>query len=125
MTRADGSEIHGRAIQAEGKSTRIKDHSGNASFSDIQRISVIGRKDPTAAERACKEFVLLLLRGERKLREATYNRLVWFPSSADLALRPLGGANQPFAGTSDLNGSQRKVVQDMVQGSNPVVIVHG
>jgi hypothetical protein len=125
MIRADGSEIHGRAIQAEGKTTKIKDHEGKASFDRIQRICVVGRKDPTASERACKEFILLLLRGERKLRAAAYNRLVWFPSCAGLASRPVDGASQLYAGTSNMNESQRKVVQDMVQGSNPVVIVHG
>jgi hypothetical protein len=126
MNRADGSEIYGRAVRANGKTTRIRSPDGKSSLDEVQHVRVMGRQDPTAAERACKEFLLLLLRGERKLQDTNYIRLLWFPSKLDLARFPLDEANLLLPTTADdLNQSQRRVVMDMVQTRNPAVIAHG
>jgi len=129
MTDTRGQEYLGNAQAAKGKKTIIKIQ-GNLGSCDIASIKVIGRHEPTNAERAWDELIHRLLIGQTDLRRSPFIRAVWFPK---WKITTLAGAEYESkseippdctTATANLNDSQKCVVREMVCGA-PMVVTHG
>lgn len=118
MTDTSGREYTGRARGAHGKHTTIG-FSGERLTGTLQSVKVVGRQELTNSERARDEFVLLLLRGERFLRDYPFIQRVWFPRDNTARVDPPLLTEIP-----GLNDSQLQVVSAMI-GPSPLVVVHG
>jgi hypothetical protein len=123
MTNADGHEFIGRPVKACGKTTSIRFRGGAKLSGTLESVRVVGREEPTNSERACDEFVLLVLRGERKLRASRFVRFLWFPTSAE-SNQPRTREPPPSRPIQGLNASQNDVVAAMTS-SRPLVVVQG
>ncbi|KAM5545226.1 hypothetical protein V8D89_001337 [Ganoderma adspersum] len=135
-----GHTITGHAVHAEGKRTGVVVSGGNGFRGEIERIRTVGREEPTLAERARDEFILLLLRGELpSLVQSPFVRALWFPEAAAAAAgrgRALAGREGGDDGDedggygwtasyADLNAAQKEVVRAMWADGEPLVVVHG
>ncbi|KAI1783492.1 P-loop containing nucleoside triphosphate hydrolase protein [Ganoderma leucocontextum] len=131
----NGDRITGHAVHAEGKRTDVVVPGGNFR-GEIERIRTVGREEPTHAERARDEFILLLLRGEvpsPSLARSSFVRALWFPLSASAygrGTRGIEGSNDGdeygwSASFAALNASQKDVVRAMCSDEEPLVVVHG
>ncbi|EJF57438.1 hypothetical protein DICSQDRAFT_69502 [Dichomitus squalens LYAD-421 SS1] len=123
---AHGHRITGEAVRAEGKRTDVKVHGGNFR-GGIERISVIGREEPTHAERARDGFILRLLQGAiSSLTRSPFVRALWFPAPQPRVGRGSGdGEDACSPQLAALNESQKAVVRAMWADDEPVVVVHG
>lgn len=95
----------------------------------LQSVKVIGRQELTNSEKARDELILLLLQGQKTLRNSPFIRSVWFPrwkqlknrdGSADVSQAEARALTQQMG----LNPSQQEVGLAMVSGP-PIVIAHG
>ncbi|KAI1783950.1 P-loop containing nucleoside triphosphate hydrolase protein [Ganoderma leucocontextum] len=131
----NGDRITGRAVHAEGKRTGVVVPGGNFR-GEIERIRTVGREEPTHAERARDEFILLVLRGEvpsPSLARSSFVRALWFPLSASAYGRGTRGSEGSDDGDeygwsasfAVLNASQKDVVRAMCSDDEPLVVVHG
>jgi hypothetical protein len=127
MTDVKGNEFVGRAGQMKGKMTTIafqgQKHPGNG----LRHVKVVGRPDPTNPEKAQNEFILLVMRGTKTLRDSPFIRMVWFPHWKPLNIEPIIVNFQDadsIVTKIGLNESQRAAVHAMV-GALPLVVVHG
>lgn len=127
-----GHTITGHAVHAEGKRTGVV-VSGANFRGEIERIRTVGREEPTLAERARDEFILLLLRGEiPSLVQSPFVQALWFPAGTpgrgrggdlrDEVYDDGYGRSPSFAA---LNPSQKEVVRAMWSDDEPLVVVHG
>ncbi|TBU59568.1 P-loop containing nucleoside triphosphate hydrolase protein [Dichomitus squalens] len=123
---AHGHRITGEAVRAEGKRTGVKVHGGNFR-GGIERISVIGREEPTHAERARDGFILRLLQGAiSSLTRSPFVRALWFPAPQPRVGRGSGDGEDAWSPQlAALNESQKAVVRAMWADDEPVVVVHG
>ncbi|CCM06043.1 uncharacterized protein FIBRA_08289 [Fibroporia radiculosa] len=122
----DGKTIYGQAIRAEGKSTTIKVTEGRFRRG-IGSIRVVGREEPTNAERARDEFILRVLYGEASLSRSLLIQMLWFPSALGPAQCNITQKSTPenISTERELNASQARVVESMISLTSPLVIVHG
>jgi regulator of nonsense transcripts 1 len=124
MTNASGQEFTGRADGVKGRITDIKfDYA--ALTGELTAVRVVGKEELTNSEKARDEFLLLALRGELKVTDARFVRLLWFlepeqrgeltapATSGTIATRVRG-----------LNGSQMRALARMIS-TMPIVIVQG
>ncbi|KZT04827.1 P-loop containing nucleoside triphosphate hydrolase protein [Laetiporus sulphureus 93-53] len=120
-----GRTIYGRATNASGKTTHIEISRGTYR-GEVESIHVVGREEPTNAERARDEFILRLLRGQVYL-DSRFIDVFWFPGPsimADVRLANTSASNSHLEHVQ-LNESQRTVTNAMVLGSQSVIITHG
>jgi hypothetical protein len=109
----------------KGKRTTLRTFRGKFNGTAL-RVRVVGREDLTLAERGRAEFIFLVLRSERSLRESLFIRIFWFPGLNDVKLlhkkqtKPASSSLRP-----GLNASQSRVVDTMVDESIPLVVVQG
>lgn len=125
FSNSDGTTSYGQAIKAEGKATTVQLVRGRISGT-VESVRVIGREEPTNAERARDEFLLRLLRGEISLADSELIQLLWFPTPVVLSRL---GAKQRLSSSVfshlGLNPSQEQVANAMILGAGPLVIAHG
>ncbi|OCH91054.1 P-loop containing nucleoside triphosphate hydrolase protein [Obba rivulosa] len=119
-----GRSVVGKAVGANGKSTKIAFRGPFRGEINLKSVRVVGREEATNAERAREEFVLLLLLGHFQLQTSRFIQMLWFPNEdvlLPLKKLPIASVNS-FA---ELNRSQATVAEAMSSESIPLVIVHG
>ena len=123
MKDKEGNEFVGDARKAQGKTTNIhlKNQFPN---SRLQSVRVIGRPEPTNAEKAADELLLFLLQGKATLRESLFIRDLWFPES-QRRRPPHHGPADDSPVSQGLNESQAKAARAMISSSPELVVVHG
>ncbi|KZT04829.1 P-loop containing nucleoside triphosphate hydrolase protein [Laetiporus sulphureus 93-53] len=120
-----GRTIYGQATKASGKTTHIAISRGTYR-GGVESIHVVGREEPTNAERARDEFILCLLRGQAYL-DSRFIDAFWFPNSRKvyrMGLEELVSNSKRFE-RRNLNPSQTKVADAMISEQEAVVITHG
>ncbi|KAJ7576716.1 P-loop containing nucleoside triphosphate hydrolase protein [Mycena floridula] len=124
MTDSKGKMAFGNTQNTEGRKTNIKMLNGGLS-GEISSVHVEGIDEPTNSERARDELILLALRGEKVLQDSQPVRLIWFPTPEDMDQpRKSHHLGNRYAGSSNLNDSQKEVVAAMMSESI-LTIVHG
>ncbi|KAJ7435910.1 P-loop containing nucleoside triphosphate hydrolase protein [Mycena galericulata] len=124
MTNEHGQEFTGRADGSNGRVTDIKfDHA--VLTGDLAAVRVVGKQELTNSEKARDEFLLLALRGELKITDGPFIRLLWLsgPEQRGELSAPTtrGTIATRVAG---LNASQMRAL-DRMTSSMPIVIVQG
>ena len=122
-----GNEFVGRARQMKGKMTTIAFQDQKHPGEGLRHVKVVGRPDPTNPEKAQNEFILLVMKGIKSLRDSPFIRMVWFPHWKPLNVEPIVVGFQEadnIVTKIGLNESQRAAVHAMV-GALPLVVVHG
>ena len=104
-----------------GKTTKLKTERNIVGA--IKHVHVHGKESKTASENVRDALILSVLRGERRLVDVTLIRRIWFPTDNIFPGPPITGS-----GSSDrprLNVSQANVVNAMLEGNEPIILVHG
>ncbi|KAJ7213060.1 P-loop containing nucleoside triphosphate hydrolase protein [Mycena pura] len=124
MTNTSGQEFTGRAEGVQGRVTDIKfDHA--ALTGELAAVRVVGKEELTNSEKARDEFMLRALRGELKITDARFIRLLWFmgpEERGELALPATRGTISTRV--PGLNMSQMRTLNRMTS-TMPIVIVQG
>lgn len=126
MTDASGREYTGQARRSDGRTTGIR-FAGPilSSHETLKSVRVIGRPEPTNAEKAREEMLLLVLQRQKFLRNSLFIRLLWFPSRRGQDATHNGNTDRTAAAVHiPLNDSQLEAVQVMTSEA-PLVIIHG
>ena len=128
----DGGKVKALATGMKGRETTLKVLKGKLPAADkVKKVCVVGREDPTNAERARDAFVLHVLQSAEEMDESPFVRMLWFsPPSAKKGKK----AKRNRAGEEvqvktplfmKLNPSQQAVVRAMVGPRESLVIAHG
>ena len=126
LKNGEGKKSVGDARKAKGKTTNI--HLKNQLPGSLQSVRVIGRPEPTNAEKAADELLLFLLQGKATLRESLFVRDLWFPESRRRRSKGKSLHQEPahkLPVFQELNESQAKAARAMVSSSPELVVVHG
>ena len=118
----EGNEFVGDARKTRGRTTFI--HSNNLLPDFLQSVRVIGRPEPTSAEKAADELLLFLLQGKATLRMSSFIRDVWFPPKLGHK-RPTVNETPTLFAFPGLNESQAKAATGMILSSPELLVVHG
>ena len=84
MTDIHGREYIGSAHAVKGKQTTIRMNDNRRDIGVLSTIRVLGREEPTNAEKAHDELLFLLLTGQKNLRTSPFVRTIWFPIWKDM-----------------------------------------
>jgi hypothetical protein len=117
-------QVVGKAIDMHGKRTILRSFQGTFSGA-ASKIQVIGREEPTSAELARNEFILLVLKGMLSFRGSLFLDMFWFPSRDNLQGSDIPRPNSSVLCHQGLNSSQSCVVDAVMDSSVPLVIVQG
>lgn len=118
----NGDEARARPVGARGKDSSLKIVAG-AFKGKIHTLRVVGREEPTVAERERDAYILRLLQGVDDLSRSPFIRHLWFPEGkfpSKTKLRPT--AHPEF---SSLNTSQRTVAAAMIDDSQLILPIQG
>jgi len=118
----EGNEFVGDARKARGRTTMI--HSNNQLPDSLRSIRVIGRPEPTSAEKAADELLLFLLQGKATLRKSLFIYEIWFPPMLRHRRTSVDENPKLFA-FPGLNESQANAATAMITSSPELVVVHG
>jgi regulator of nonsense transcripts 1 len=124
MANTSGQEFTGRAEGVQGRVTDIKfDHA--ALTGELAAVRVVGKEEPTNSEKARDEFILLAFRGEPKVTDARFIRLLWFLDSEERGELASPATRGTIATrVPGLNTSQMRTL-DRMTSTMPIVIVQG
>ncbi|KAJ7671880.1 hypothetical protein B0H17DRAFT_1141417 [Mycena rosella] len=110
MTNESGREFTGRADGVQGRLTAVR---------------VVGKEELTNSEKARDEFILLALRGELKITDARFIRLLWLSEPEHRGEVTAPATHGTIATrVSGLNASQTRVLHRIIS-TMPIVIVQG
>ncbi|KAH9925856.1 P-loop containing nucleoside triphosphate hydrolase protein, partial [Epithele typhae] len=115
----------GRAVTSSGRATGLFLKGGPKVLDgSIVSVRVVGREEATNAERARDGFIFRALRGEtRPLASAHFVNALWFTEGqAKVQKRQRDGASVFHP---RLNGSQKEVVEAMLDPEEMLVVAHG
>ncbi|KAJ7479328.1 hypothetical protein B0H11DRAFT_2026996 [Mycena galericulata] len=124
MTNTHGQEFTGRADGSNGRVTDIKfDHA--ALTGDLAAVRVVGKQELTNSEKARDEFLLLALRGELKITDGQFIRLLWLSGPEQRGELSAPTTRGMIATrVTGLNASQMRALERMTS-TMPIVIVQG
>lgn len=125
ITDKSGRRFYGRTSRTKGKDSEIEFLGSKTKA--VKSLNIIGRDDPTGAERALECILLKVLKGERQLSSSQFTRFIWFPARKDLEALQVkipAGHHPDRRPLLMLNNSQNEAVRAMTS-SRPLVVVHG